>query len=135
MKKNLIILLLLFPTLLLSQTHLVIPGKTSTTVSFGRDQNIDFFVNRIHCYFPLTSENLIKMSSTITEISEDILPNEKLDCVVYGCTSGTIAAGYDMIKKKVNLGACRFVREGGGQFCVVQWTICLFYSGDMIDIL
>ena len=43
MKKNLIILLLLFPTLLLSQTHLVIPGKTSTTVSFGRDQNIDFF--------------------------------------------------------------------------------------------
>ena len=43
MKKNFIILLLLFPTLLLSQTHLVIPGKTSTTVSFGRDQNIDFF--------------------------------------------------------------------------------------------
>ena len=68
-----------------------------------KDQDIDFFVNRIHCYFPLTSENLIKMSSTITEISEDILPNEKLDCVVYGCTSGTIAAGYDMIKKKVNL--------------------------------
>ena len=68
-----------------------------------KDQDIDFFVNRIHCYFPLTSENLIKMSSTITEISEDILPNEKLDCVVYGCTSGTIAAGYEMIKKKVNL--------------------------------
>lgn len=43
MKKILIILLLIFPTLLLSQTHLVIPGKTSTTVSFGRDQNIDFF--------------------------------------------------------------------------------------------
>ena len=43
MKKILIILLLISPTLLLSQTHLVIPGKTSTTVSFGRDQNIDFF--------------------------------------------------------------------------------------------
>jgi len=68
-----------------------------------KDQDIDFFVNRIHCYFPLTSENLIKMSSTVTEISEDILPNEKLDCVVYGCTSGTIAAGYEDIKKKVNL--------------------------------
>ncbi len=68
-----------------------------------KDQNIDFFVNRIHCYFPLTSENLIKMSGTVTEISEDILPNEKLDCVVYGCTSGTIAAGYETIKKKVNL--------------------------------
>ena len=68
-----------------------------------KDQDIDFFVNRIHCYAPLTSENLIKMSNTITEISEDILPNEKIDCVVYGCTSGTIAAGYEVIKKKVNL--------------------------------
>ena len=68
-----------------------------------KDQEIDFFVNRIHCYFPLTSENLIKMSRTITDISNDILPNEKLDCVAYGCTSGTIAAGYDVIKKKVNL--------------------------------
>ena len=69
-------------------------------ISVIKDKDIDFFVNRIHCYFPLTSENLIKMSSTITETSKDILPNEKLDCVVYGCTSGTIAAGYDEIKKK-----------------------------------
>mgnify|MGYP001239842431 FL=1 len=68
-----------------------------------KDQDIDFFVNRIHCYAPLTSENLIKMSNTVTEISEDILPNEKIDCVVYGCTSGTIAAGYETIKKKINL--------------------------------
>ena len=72
-------------------------------MSVIRDLDLDFFVNRIHCYFPLTSENLIKMSSTVTEISEDILPNEKLDCVVYGCTSGTIAAGYEIIKKKINL--------------------------------
>ena len=72
-------------------------------ISVIKDKDIDFFVNRIHCYSPLTSENLVKMSATITEISEDILPNEKLDCVVYGCTSGTIAAGYDAIKSKVNL--------------------------------
>ena len=70
-------------------------------ISVIKNQNIDFFVNRIHCYFPLTSENLIKMSDTVTEISEDILPNEKLDCVVYGCTSGTIAAGYRSIEKKI----------------------------------
>ena len=72
-------------------------------ISVIKDQNIDFFVNRIHCYFPLTSENLIKMSSTVTKVSEDILPNEKLDCVAYGCTSGTVAAGYESIKEKVNL--------------------------------
>ena len=67
-----------------------------------KNLEIDLFVNRIHCYFPLTSENLIKMSNTITEVSEDILPNEKLDCVVYGCTSGTVAAGYENIKNKIN---------------------------------
>ena len=43
------------------------------------------------------------MSNNITEISDDILPNEKLDCVVYGCTSGTITSGYSSIKKKINL--------------------------------
>ena len=72
-------------------------------ISIIKDIDIDFFVNRIHCYFPLTSENLIKMSSAVTEISKDILPDEKLDCVVYGCTSGTIAAGYETIKNKINL--------------------------------
>ena len=71
--------------------------------SVVKDMDIDLFVNRIHCYFPLTSENLIKMSSTVTDVSKDILPEEKLDCVVYGCTSGTIAAGYETIKKKINL--------------------------------
>ena len=68
-----------------------------------KNMDIDLFVNRIHCYFPLTSENLIKMSNTVTEVSEDILPNEKLDCVVYGCTSGTVAAGYENIKNKINI--------------------------------
>lgn len=72
-------------------------------MSIIKNQSIDFFVNRIHCYFPLTSENLKKMSNSITEISDDILPNEKLDCVVYGCTSGTITSGYSSIKKKINL--------------------------------
>jgi len=72
-------------------------------INVTKNMNIDLFVNRIHCYSPLTSENLIKMSNTVTEVSNDILPEEKLDCVVYGCTSGTIAAGYDSIKKKIKL--------------------------------
>ena len=69
-------------------------------INITKDMNIDIFVNRIHCYSPLNSENLIKMSNTVTEVSNDILPDEKLDCIVYGCTSGTIAAGFDLIEKK-----------------------------------
>ena len=66
-----------------------------------KDKEIDFFVNRIECFNPLTKENLIKMSEKVTEVTKDILPNEKIDCVAYGCTSGTIAAGFDAIQKKI----------------------------------
>ena len=66
-----------------------------------KDKKVDFFVNRIECFNPLTKENLIKMSEKVTEVTKDILPNEKIDCVAYGCTSGTIAAGFDAIQKKI----------------------------------
>ena len=66
-----------------------------------KNKKIDFFVNRIECFNPLTKENLIKMSEKVTEVTKDILPNEKVDCIAYGCTSGTIAAGYDAIEKKI----------------------------------
>jgi len=75
--------------------------KDFINVIKGKD--IDFFVNRIQCYNPLTSENLIKMSEKVTEVAKDILPDQKIDCVVYGCTSGTIAAGYNSIEKKIKL--------------------------------
>ena len=66
-----------------------------------KDKKIDFFVNRIECFNPLTKQNLIKMSEKVTEVTKDILPDERIDCVAYGCTSGTIAAGYNDIKKKI----------------------------------
>ena len=68
-----------------------------------KDKDIDFFVNRIECYNPLTRENLIKMSEKVTEVTKDILPDEKIDCIVYACTSGTIAAGYSSIEQKVKI--------------------------------
>ena len=67
------------------------------------DVPADLFVNRIKNYNPVTADNLKKMSNKITSVTENILPGEKIDCVVYGCTSGTIVSGYDNIKKKINL--------------------------------
>ena len=66
-----------------------------------KDKKVDFFVNRIECFNPLTRENLIKMAEKVTEVTSDILPGEKIDCIAYGCTSGTIATGYDSIEKKI----------------------------------
>ena len=75
--------------------------KDFNNIIYGRD--IDLYVNRIHCYNPLTNETLAKMSDDITNVTKDILPDQKIDCIAYGCTSGTVAAGYDTIKSKVNL--------------------------------
>ena len=75
--------------------------KDFNNVIHGKD--VDLYCNRIHCYNPLTNETLKKMADDIPKVTEDILPDQKLDCVAYGCTSGTIAAGYSSIVKKVNL--------------------------------
>ena len=67
------------------------------------DVSADLFVNRITNYNPVTANNLKKMINDITSVTEKILPGEKVDCVVYGCTSGTIVSGYNNIKKKINI--------------------------------
>ena len=74
--------------------------KDFNNVVYGR--NIDLYVNRIHCYNPLTNETLAKMAEDITNVTKEILPDQKIDCVAYGCTSGTVAAGFSSIKKKIN---------------------------------
>ena len=75
--------------------------KDFNNVVYGRD--IDLYVNRIHCYNPLTNATLVKMSEDITDVTKEILPGQRRDCIAYGCTSGTVAAGFDTIKNKVNL--------------------------------
>ena len=82
----------------------------STDFSIERDFNsiflnlpIDLFVNRLPFYNPLTDKNLVKMTEKLTEVTENILPNQTLDTVAYGCTSGTIAAGIDKIINKIQL--------------------------------
>ena len=66
------------------------------------NKEIDLYCNRIQSYNPLTNEMLKKMADDIPKVTKDILPDQKLDCVAYGCTSGTIAAGYQSIFEKVN---------------------------------
>ncbi len=66
-------------------------------------EEIDLYSNRIQSYNPLTNETLKKMADDIPKVAKEILPGQKLDCVAYGCTSGTIAAGYSSIFEKINL--------------------------------
>ena len=75
--------------------------KDFNNIIYGKD--IDLFCNRIQSYNPLTNETLKKMADDIPKVVKNILPDQKIDCIAYGCTSGTIAAGYASIYKKVNL--------------------------------
>ena len=62
---------------------------------------LDLFFNRIPFINPLTHENYLKMSNHIPEVSNQILPGQKIDVIAYGCTSGTIAIGEDHIERQV----------------------------------
>ena len=62
---------------------------------------VDIFINRIHNKNPLTKENLLKMAEDLASVTKKILPDEKLNTIAYGCTSGTIAIGEDNIKEKI----------------------------------
>ena len=62
---------------------------------------LDLFFNRIPFINPLTHENYLKMGNHIPEVSNQILPGQKIDVIAYGCTSGTIAIGEDHIESQV----------------------------------
>jgi len=62
---------------------------------------VDIFINRIHNKNPLTKENLLKMGKDLASVTKKILPDEKLNTIAYGCTSGTIAIGEDSVKEKI----------------------------------
>ncbi len=62
---------------------------------------LDIFVNRIHNQNPLTKENLLKMQDDLESVTNKILPDEKVNTIAYGCTSGTIAIGENKVKEKI----------------------------------
>ena len=82
-----------------------------------RDLPLDIFINRIHNQNPLTKENLLKMQDELESVAKKILPNEKIDTIAYGCTSGTIAIGEDNVKKKNSTSQTRLLRNYPSNFC------------------
>ena len=67
------------------------------------DLPLNIFINRIHNQNPLTKENLLKMQDDLESVTNKILPNEKINTIAYGCTSGTIAIGEDKVRELILL--------------------------------
>ena len=66
------------------------------------DQNVDIYVNRIPFENPLNHENYLKMIDYLPQIANNILPGEKIDSIVYGCTSGSVAIGNKRIAEEIH---------------------------------
>ena len=60
-------------------------------------QGVEIFTSRVRNYNPLTIENLRRMSETITQTADTILPGTQLDAIIFGCTSGSVAIGVDKV--------------------------------------
>lgn len=63
--------------------------------------DIDIFVNRVPFKNPCTHENYLKMADFLPSIVHEILPNQKINTIAYGCTSGTIAIGKEKIQSQI----------------------------------
>jgi maleate isomerase len=54
---------------------------------------VEVFTNRIANANPVTMDNHRAMAGDITRAARGILPGNRLDIMVYGCTTGTVAIG------------------------------------------
>ncbi|MCP4492974.1 MAG: Asp/Glu racemase [Gammaproteobacteria bacterium] len=62
---------------------------------------VEIFTNRVLNANPVTMQNLRNMAADINRTAGGILPGIKLDAVIYGCTSGTVANGVDNIERLI----------------------------------
>tara|TARA_B100001750_G_C15414641_1_gene549636 strand:- start:418 stop:1173 length:756 start_codon:yes stop_codon:yes gene_type:complete len=68
----------------------------------SKSKHIAYYVNRIENKNPLTLKNLKRMEKDFSKVVKLLVPDERLDVLAYGCTSGTVAIGYDKILNRVN---------------------------------
>ncbi len=77
----------------------------TTEVDFARmlqGQNVGVYVNRIEFENPTTHESLLRTGPRLSAAAANILPDEPLDVLVYGCTAASVVLGNDIVAKHMN---------------------------------
>jgi maleate isomerase len=64
-------------------------------------EGIGLYVNRIPMPNVVNVESLAQMEHSMTEVAAGILPDDHLDVIIYGCTSGTMTIGADVVEAKI----------------------------------
>lgn len=62
---------------------------------------VAFYTSHVHVTYPMIPENLRKMGPQLQEAVQTLLPEHHLDVVAYGCTSASIAIGYENVRNEV----------------------------------
>lgn len=60
---------------------------------------VEVFTNRVANANPVALTNLRAMAGDVTRAARGILPGNRLDALVFGCTSGTVAIGSDEVTR------------------------------------
>ena len=66
-----------------------------------RDSGVMFYSSRVNAVNPVTIDNLRKMGPQLAHAASLILPDVPLDAIAFGCTSGTVALGYETVKHQI----------------------------------
>ncbi len=72
----------------------------TTEVDFARmlqGQDVGVYVNRITFDNPTTHDSLMRTGPRLAAAAADILPDETLDVLVYGCTAASVVLGNDRV--------------------------------------
>ncbi len=88
------------------------PGKVgavllATDLTLGSElpqmlpKGVGVYVNRVMNHNPLTMENLRAMRGDLCRAAAGIIPGAKMDVVIFGCTSGAAAIGYDEVQRLI----------------------------------
>lgn len=63
--------------------------------------DVAIYVNRVLNTNPCTVENLRSMAPLLSEAAALILPQTRLDAIVYSCTSGTVVIGHEAVAASI----------------------------------
>ena len=77
----------------------------TTETDFARmmqGHDIGVYVNRIGYENPTTHESLLRTGPRLADAAAEILPDEPLDVLVYGCTAASVVLGNDKVAEHMN---------------------------------
>lgn len=66
------------------------------------DEDVEIFGVRIPMSTTASNETLAALRDHVTECAKQLIPWGKMDAIGFGCTSGAVAVGTDLLAKKIN---------------------------------